>query len=953
MVASDADLADAYERTRDEAQRAFGSGVVFLERLVTGARHVEVQVIADGQGTAWALGVRDCSVQRRNQKVIEESASPVLDADAGGRAEGRRAERLAVAVGYAGAGTVEFLLPPRASGSSRSSRSTPACRSSTPSPRSPPTSTWSRRRSTSPPAAASRASARRERARRRGPAQRRGPRPRLRARRRAASACSTCPRARDPRRHRRRRGRHDPRRLRLDDRQDHRLRPRPATRRSPGCAGPWPRPPSSSRAARPTRASSSTCSTSPRWSDGSGRHRLDRPRPRPRAAWSRTGTPASRSWPPAIEAYEERGAGRAAPACSRPPTAAGRRSSTRSAGPIDLKLRGTAYKVTRGPTGPHRFRVGVAAGGDEQARRRRARAPRRATPAGSTVGGRAHRAGHRHPRPGRTSSRSTGSPTGSAATRAACCARPPRRWWWPPRSRSGDEVAAGAPVLVLESMKMETVLPAPFAARVRELLVVTGSQVETGAPLVRLEPVGDGDAGGRGGRRRRAVEPRPAGRSAAEPRPPSAPPAGRADLAAMLLGYDVDPRDERQRRCRTTWRPATSSRAEAGRRSPTRSRCWRSSPTSPSSAATARRTRSGTPSTGCTARASTSTPTCRASTSTAGRCRRSSAAGSPGCSRHYGVTDLDRTPELEEAVFRVFLAQQRCAPDVAARDRRCCSAGSPSRRPARRLDARRPARCSTGSSSPPSCGSRWSATWPAASGSAGSTSRCVDAGARQRPGRRPRRAAALAADPDGARPGRADRRARRHPRADRPVPRRAARERRVPDARADARGARSGATTASTTSTACARPPGRAAGRSPSPTTPSTGGRPGWSPRSARSPSSPTGRPAGRGASPTGRGRAPPATRRWSTCTCSWPDAPERRRRRRRERLARRCVGRCRFAQRRAPAGRRGLPGAGRPVDYFTFRPDGAGGVVEDTLVRGVHPMVGRRLTCGGCATST
>src|SRR5258705_310088 len=78
MVASAGDLIDAYERTSQEALRAFGSGVVFLERLVTGARHVEVQVIADGQGTAWALGVRDCSVQRRNQKIIEESASPVL-----------------------------------------------------------------------------------------------------------------------------------------------------------------------------------------------------------------------------------------------------------------------------------------------------------------------------------------------------------------------------------------------------------------------------------------------------------------------------------------------------------------------------------------------------------------------------------------------------------------------------------------------------------------------------------------------------------------------------------------------------------------------------------------------------------------------------------------------------------------------------------------------------------
>src|SRR5215468_8276719 len=78
VITSPEELIDAYERTSQEAERAFGSGVVFLERLITGARHVEVQVIADGQGTAWGLGVRDCSVQRRNQKVIEESASPVL-----------------------------------------------------------------------------------------------------------------------------------------------------------------------------------------------------------------------------------------------------------------------------------------------------------------------------------------------------------------------------------------------------------------------------------------------------------------------------------------------------------------------------------------------------------------------------------------------------------------------------------------------------------------------------------------------------------------------------------------------------------------------------------------------------------------------------------------------------------------------------------------------------------
>ncbi|HSK32457.1 MAG TPA: biotin carboxylase N-terminal domain-containing protein, partial [Propionicimonas sp.] len=110
-VDSAADLTDAYQRTRDEAQRAFGSGVVFLEKLVTGARHVEVQVIADGHGTAWALGVRDCTVQRRNQKVIEESASPLLSADqtADLRAS---AERLALAVDYVGAATVEFLYHP-------------------------------------------------------------------------------------------------------------------------------------------------------------------------------------------------------------------------------------------------------------------------------------------------------------------------------------------------------------------------------------------------------------------------------------------------------------------------------------------------------------------------------------------------------------------------------------------------------------------------------------------------------------------------------------------------------------------------------------------------------------------------------------------------------------------------------------------------------------------------
>jgi acetyl/propionyl-CoA carboxylase alpha subunit/acetyl-CoA carboxylase carboxyltransferase component len=111
VITNEADLVDAFERTRQEAARAFGSGVVFLERLVTGARHVEVQVIADGRGTAWALGVRDCSVQRRNQKIIEESASPVLDAARAAELK-TSAERLALEVGYRGAATVEFLYHP-------------------------------------------------------------------------------------------------------------------------------------------------------------------------------------------------------------------------------------------------------------------------------------------------------------------------------------------------------------------------------------------------------------------------------------------------------------------------------------------------------------------------------------------------------------------------------------------------------------------------------------------------------------------------------------------------------------------------------------------------------------------------------------------------------------------------------------------------------------------------
>ncbi|MFC5996380.1 biotin carboxylase N-terminal domain-containing protein [Pseudonocardia hispaniensis] len=112
LVTRAEELDEAFERARSEASRTTGDATVFLERAVSGGRHVEVQVIADATGEVWTLGVRDCSVQRRNQKVIEESASTALDAE---QEELLRtsAARLAKAVGYVNAGTVEFLYEPK------------------------------------------------------------------------------------------------------------------------------------------------------------------------------------------------------------------------------------------------------------------------------------------------------------------------------------------------------------------------------------------------------------------------------------------------------------------------------------------------------------------------------------------------------------------------------------------------------------------------------------------------------------------------------------------------------------------------------------------------------------------------------------------------------------------------------------------------------------------------
>jgi acetyl/propionyl-CoA carboxylase alpha subunit/acetyl-CoA carboxylase carboxyltransferase component len=102
---------DAFTSAQAEADHAFGDGTVFIERRMAAARHVEVQVVADGVGAVWAVGIRDCSIQRRNQKVIEESACTLLD-EAAERALSDAAVRLCAAAGYRSTGTVEFLVDP-------------------------------------------------------------------------------------------------------------------------------------------------------------------------------------------------------------------------------------------------------------------------------------------------------------------------------------------------------------------------------------------------------------------------------------------------------------------------------------------------------------------------------------------------------------------------------------------------------------------------------------------------------------------------------------------------------------------------------------------------------------------------------------------------------------------------------------------------------------------------
>jgi acetyl-CoA carboxylase, biotin carboxylase subunit len=109
MVSSHADLRSAYDAARSEAQRSFGDNEVYLEKFIVNPRHVEMQVFGDEYGNVVYLGERECSIQRRHQKVLEESPSPIIDEDMR-RRMGEVAVRVAKAANYQNAGTVEFLV---------------------------------------------------------------------------------------------------------------------------------------------------------------------------------------------------------------------------------------------------------------------------------------------------------------------------------------------------------------------------------------------------------------------------------------------------------------------------------------------------------------------------------------------------------------------------------------------------------------------------------------------------------------------------------------------------------------------------------------------------------------------------------------------------------------------------------------------------------------------------
>ena len=109
IARNEADLIQGYHSAKTEAEKAFGDGSLYMEKFIINPRHIEFQILADNHGNVIHLGERDCSVQRRNQKLIEESPSPALSAELREKM-GNAAVTAAKAAGYTNAGTIEFLL---------------------------------------------------------------------------------------------------------------------------------------------------------------------------------------------------------------------------------------------------------------------------------------------------------------------------------------------------------------------------------------------------------------------------------------------------------------------------------------------------------------------------------------------------------------------------------------------------------------------------------------------------------------------------------------------------------------------------------------------------------------------------------------------------------------------------------------------------------------------------
>ncbi len=653
MVTSAAELEDAYQRTRDEAERAFGSGVVFLERVVTGARHVEVQVIADGHGTAWGIGVRDCSVQRRNQKVIEESASPLLTGEQTQTLK-ESAERLALAVGYRGAGTVEFLYQPDEEAFAFLEVNT---RLQVEHPITEATTDLDLVKAQILVAAGHRLE---------------GTRPEERG-----HAIEARLNAEDPDR--------DfapaPGRVELLE-----LPSGPGIRVDTGLGEGDTIPADfdsmiakiiaygrdrEEALARLRRAMAETTvvieggttnksfildlldqpeviSGEPAWADTGW---IDRVRTQGRLvsdAHFEVSLVVA-----AIEAYDEQL--RVENERLLETAHGGRPQAQHEIGkPVEVKLRGTTYQVTALQRAPGRYGVTIASGVQsattevawEQIDEFHARlvvAGRRYRIV-SAVHGPTHLVEvdgvtHRVTRDEGGVLRAP-SPALVVATPVAV----------------GDVVAAGAPVLVLESMKMETVIHAPFAARVRDLFVITGSQIQTGGPLARLEPVAD-DAPDE------AQQPTAEGPALAFAHDDSSQSAREsanrclAHFAAVMRGYDVSPgeravalqdylaaRDE----LRAAGVDVVAEEAELLDLFADFAELSRNHPVDEERHTELR----------------VHSP--REHFHTYLRSLDVERGGLPDEFRgrlervlaHYGVKDLERTPALEEAVFRIFVAQQ-------------------------------------------------------------------------------------------------------------------------------------------------------------------------------------------------------------------------------------------------------------------------------------------------------